>query len=85
MAKIDVMLRRQLEGEPEASVRLIVRLTDPPQDVAEQVASRGLKVRRQYRLMPAMAIAGRAKACLALLEEPWVASVEADREVHTMG
>lgn len=84
MAKIDARLREQLEGDPKASVRLIVRLTDVPQDVEEQVARRGLQVRRRYRLISAMAIAGPAKACLSLLEEPWVASVEADHEVHTM-
>ncbi len=85
MVKIDPSLRRQLEAEPEGSVRLIVRLRDPPRDVMEQVASRGIEVRRRYRLMPAIAIAGPAKACLSLLDEPWVASVEMDHEVHTMG
>jgi len=85
MAKIDAKLRQQLEGEPEAYMHLIVRLVDAPQDVEERVARRGLQVRRRYRLIPAVAVAGAAKACLSLLDEPWVAFVEPDHEVHTMG
>ncbi len=84
MAKIDAELLTRLKGSPDAVVQLIVRATDDPATVADQAQSLGIKVRRQYRLAKYMAVTGRANLCLKLLDEPGVASIEEDREVHTM-
>lgn len=82
--KISPELKRQLQTSPDARVHLILRLADVPADVASRLERRGLKVRRQFRLIKAVAVSGKGRDCLTLLNEPWISRIEADHEVHTM-
>jgi hypothetical protein len=84
MSKISPDLESKLRAQPGATVYLIVRLADPPTDAADRIRACGLTVRYEFSLIRAMAISGLASVCLPLLNEPWVAGIEEDREVRTM-
>lgn len=84
MAKIDAPLRQKLTQMPQAEVRLIVRVRGDLNACADEAAARGLQVTRKLKLLPALAIRGRAQVCLGLLDEPWVTRIEADRPVKAM-
>ena len=83
VASISQNLKARLEQNPNASVRLIVRLKDNPGSRVAAVQAHGLTVRHTYSLISALAVEGSASASLALAQEPWVVSVEEDTVVHT--
>ncbi len=84
VATISQDLKSKLLGNPNATVRLIVRLKDDPGSRVAAVQAHGLTVRHTYSLISAIAIEGSASASLALANEPWVDSVEEDSAVHTL-
>jgi hypothetical protein len=84
MATMSQDLRSKLLQNPNATVKLIVRLKDEPNSRVAAVQSYGLTVRHTYSLISAIAIEGSASASLALAEQPWVDSVEEDGAVHTL-
>lgn len=84
MAKIDSELRRRLQTDPDAHVHAIIRTQGDPEQAAARATQKGIAVRRQFTLVPGLAVTGRAAALLDLADEPWVSSIEEDREVHTM-
>lgn len=84
MADISPDLKSRLQRNPQALVRLIIRLKDDPQSHVPAMQARGLTVRHTYSLTSSVAIEGSASASLALANEPWVVSVEEDKPVHTL-
>jgi hypothetical protein len=84
VATIPQDLKSRLQQNPNAVVRLIVRLKDAPDSRVAAVQAHGLTVRHTYSLMSAIATEGSAAASLALAAEPWVVSIEEDKTVHTM-
>jgi hypothetical protein len=84
VANISQDLKSKLQTSPDATVRLIVRLTDDPGSRVAAVQAYGLTVRHTYTLISAVAIEGTAYASLKLADEPWVVSIEEDKAVHTM-
>lgn len=84
MTKIAPDLLRRMQEEPDAEMRLIVRVDGDPAPAAERLAGGPLRVLRTFTLVPGLAVAGKANDALRLLDEPWVSRVEEDREVRTM-
>lgn len=84
MTKIDSDLLRELEAKPEVKVNLIVRISEDLDDIIPLIRSKEIQVRRKFRLLKAIAIEGKAAACLELAAEPWVEAIEEDREVTIM-
>ena len=85
MAKISSALKHQLKNMPNRSVDLIVRTTGEVEPHLEWAKSVGLEVNQVFRLSPGMAVSGPGQAALKLLDQSWVASVELDAQVKTMG
>ncbi|MCD6289978.1 MAG: hypothetical protein J7M34_05690 [Anaerolineae bacterium] len=77
-------LQRWLDTAPQASVRVIVRVTEDPQSCRPAIESMGLNIHRVFQLVPGLAVEGPATAVLALADQPWVTSIEIDRAVHPM-
>ena len=77
-------LRRRLEAAPQASVRVIARVTGDAEGHRAAVEALGLQVHRVFTLTPGLAIEGPSAAILRLADYPWVVSIEMDRPVHTM-
>ena len=77
-------LKSKWQRDPDATVRLIVRVTDNPSAHVAQVEAHGLVVRYTYSLISALAVQGAAAAALALANEPWIISIEEDKPVRTM-
>jgi hypothetical protein len=82
--KIAPDLLRRMKADPDADVRLIVRVKGEPAPAAQHLAGGPLRVLRTFTLVPGLAVAGKARDGLRLLDEPWVDRVEEDREVRVM-
>lgn len=82
MSKIDPAWEQVLRAQPDAQVHAIVRTTGPPPGDPTEWDQRGLRLRHTFTLVPGVAVSGPAHAILKLLDEPWVAHVEPDREVR---
>jgi len=83
--KIKVEFENRLHADPSAQVAVIVTTDGPPADFTARAEAVGLEVHRQYKLRRMLALRGPANAALALLDEPWVLSIEEDQPVTTMG
>lgn len=83
--KIKAEFEKRLRADPLAQVAVIVTTAGPPGEFVPRAEAIGLEVHRQYKLRHMLALRGLANAVLALLEEPWVLSVEEDQPVTTMG
>jgi len=83
--KIKAEFEAKLRADPTTQVAVIVTTDGSPSEFAPRAEAVGLNVHRQYKLRHMLALRGPANAALALLEEPWVLSVEEDQPVTTMG
>jgi len=81
MDKIEQVLQTQLEKCPEERVRLIVRITGDVSQAIVRLAELGVTVRRSFTLIKAVAVSCSGSTALALLQEPWVQTIEEDRQV----
>ncbi|OQY19022.1 MAG: hypothetical protein B6I34_10045 [Anaerolineaceae bacterium 4572_32.1] len=85
MIKIKPQFEKNLRADPSAPVAVLVTANGPPDEFAPRVRDMGLEVHRKFKLRRIMALRGPANAALALLDEPWVISVEEDQPITTMG
>lgn len=84
MKKIAPDLHHKLEGQKDSLFDLIVRVSGPVEDGRSRLETRGIKVRRQFKLLSALAVKCRGGEALALADEPWVLQVEEDMPMKTM-
>ena len=82
MAKIDPEFLKILKSSPQKSVSVIIRTRSNAQAKAAQLADAGLKVTQTFNLVPGFAVTGPGGDILALLDKPWILSVEADKPVQ---
>jgi len=83
MATIVPDYLKTLQSDPEQPVSAIIRIYNDPQANTAQLANLGLTVTQTFSLVPGLAVTGPAKGVVALLDEPWVISIEQDQPVHT--
>lgn len=83
--KMKAEFEAKLRATPSAQVAVIVTTDGSPGEFTSRAEAMGLQVHRQFRLRRMLALRGPANAVLALLDEPWVLSVEEDQPVTTMG
>lgn len=74
-------LKEKLERLGEGEVDLIVRFKGDPSLCSARLKEMGFEVKREYSLLKAFAIRGKASVAIKLLEEPWVEAVEEDKPV----
>jgi hypothetical protein len=84
MATLSEGLESKLQRNQSASVRVIIKVIGKPSSHLAALESLGLIVHRAFTLIPALAIEGPASAILSLANEPWVLSIEEDRQVRIM-
>lgn len=84
MMRVEAQLLEKLKADPEAEFNLIIGVKEDPAESASRLSAMGVEVRRIFSLTKTVAIRGKAAACLALANEPWVKSIEEDKKVHTM-
>jgi len=82
--KVDQALIARLQADPQAIVAAIVRTAEAADAHRMEVEAAGLTVRRVFRLLPGLAVEGKAADVLALADRRWVKSISPDQEVHTM-
>jgi len=81
VSKIDPLFEDRLRRQPEEAVRVIVRISAEPPEVEARLQEVGAQVLFRFSLIRALAISCTAEAALLLLSEPWVESIEEDRQV----
>lgn len=84
MTKINAALEQQFKQAPDQAFDLIVRTSGDVRPHLDWLAGAGFKVKQQFRISPGVAVTGPGRAALALLEQPWVVSVEADAPVRAI-
>lgn len=84
MSKISVELEEEMRQNPARVFNLIVRTTGDAAPYVEWCEANELEVKREFRLSPGLAIAGRGEDALKLLEPEWVRSIELDATVRAM-
>lgn len=83
-AKLDAALRAHLAAAGDNRVDMIIRTSEKPAQYSASLAASGIQIRSTFNLLPGMAVSAPASAVLRLANEPWVISIEPDREVRTM-
>ncbi len=84
MAKIASEFLQVLKSSPKETFSVIVRSVGNLQANAVKLANSGLAITQTFSLIPGFAVTGPASNIIALLDEPWVISIEADEPVHTL-
>jgi len=79
--RIEPALRARLETLHSGKVRLIIRVKGDVSTATVRLAELGITVLRSFCLIQAVAVHCSAKQALALLSEPWVQTIEEDRQV----
>lgn len=82
MPKINPALEQQFKQAPEQVFDLIVRTFGDVTPYLDWFAEAGFTVKQQFRISPGVAVFGSGRAAQALLEEPWVVSIEADAPIQ---
>ena len=84
MAKMNTELEQRLKSMPNNMVDLIVYTHGDATPHLEWLASEGLKVTRQFKLKPGVAVTCTGADALKLLDQDWVMSIGEDAEVKAM-
>ncbi|TLM97862.1 hypothetical protein FDZ71_17910 [bacterium] len=81
MDKIERTFQTRLQKRPEDMVRLIVHVRGDMSQATARLTQLGVPVLRSFSLIKAVAVSCSGEKALALLQEPWVQSIEEDRQV----
>ena len=81
MAKMNNELVQRLKSMPNNMVDLIVWTQGDATPHLEWLASEGLKVTREFKLKPGVAVTCSGADALKLLDQDWVMSVNEDEDV----
>lgn len=81
MDKIEGAFRRKLQERPQQTVRLIVRVKGDLKPATARLAELDATVLRSFQLTNAVAVSSSAQTALDLINEPWVQTIEEDRQV----
>jgi hypothetical protein len=84
LSKVDGSLRKKLAAAPDRQVSLIVRTHGDPTPHLEKLSQLGMKVKRQFKLLPGLSVRGKASAALSLAKERWIVRIEEDKPVKKM-
>ncbi len=76
--------REKLQGLGEQEVNLIVHFKGEPATCSARLMEMGFEIKRQYSLIKAFAVRGKASEALKLLDEPWVEAVEEDKSISIL-
>ncbi len=77
-------LKEKLQSLGEEEVNLIIHFKGEPSSCNARLREMGFEIRREYSLLKAFAVKGRALDALKLLDEPWVEKVEEDKTVSIL-
>jgi hypothetical protein len=81
-SRIAARLARKWRSNPQATVRAVVHTLADPNEAEALLTERGLTVEHRYKLIPALAVSGKAQDALDLAQEDWITSIEEDQQVH---
>jgi hypothetical protein len=81
---MEEQLKGKLQSLGEEEVNLIVHFKGEPSSCSARLREMGFEIKREYSLLKAFAVKGRASDALRLLDEPWVEKVEEDETVSIL-
>jgi hypothetical protein len=79
--KLPTTLYQQMERAPQEKFDLILRVTQASDPIQKAIEQAGCTVRYRLTLVPSFAVTAPGRAVLALLDHPWLLSVEPDQPV----
>lgn len=77
-------LKELAQQAPQDEVSLILRTKIDPSQAARSLAGTRVRVERTFKLIPALVVQGLPADLLELASQPWVESLEEDREVKAL-
>ena len=81
--KVTSDVENKIRANPHVTLALIVRVRGDLDANATRMTQMGFTIRRQLRLIDALAVSGTGAQVEALVKEEWVISVEEDKPVKT--
>ncbi len=81
MKKIERAFLARLQSSPKDNVRLIVRVAGDMSQATTRLTDLGATTLRTFNLTRSVSVSCSAETALALAKEPWVLSIEEDRQV----
>jgi hypothetical protein len=84
MAQFAPGLEQKIAANPDAPHNVIVRVDGDLDARQQQLAARGLQIRRKLALIKGFAFTASGSSIRQLAALPWVTSIEEDQQVHTM-
>jgi len=77
-------LKEKLQSLGGEEVNLIIHFKGEPSSCSARLREMGFEIKREYSLLKAFAVKGKASDALKLLDEPWVEKVEEDKTVSIL-
>jgi len=84
LEKIPLALQKQLEGAPNATIYLLLHVSETGPAQIAAIERAGFVVRHQTSIIPCYAVSGPGRGLQALAKEAWLERVEEDGAVQTM-
>lgn len=84
MATLDPTLQEQIQANPGANYRVIVRVQGDMDARQRQLAQNGVTITRRLRLIRGFAATMQGANIKTLSAQDWIVSIEPDQPVHTM-
>lgn len=83
MGQISTSLDQKVKDQPQAQVKVIIRVSDNLDAHQDQLAAAGFQIRRRLGLINGFAATALGTDVQKIALEPWVVSIEPDEAVHT--
>lgn len=77
-------LKEKLESLGAEEINLIVHFKGEPSICSARLREMGFEIKREFSLLKAFAVKGKASDALKLWDEPWVEAIEEDKPVKTL-
>ena len=84
MCELAASLAYKIDGSPQSTQNVIVRVEGDLDACELRLTSHGLKIRRKLRLIKGFAATATGTSLRVLANEPWVTSIEEDQQVQAL-
>ena len=84
MAQLSAGLEQKIAANPAVSQDVIIRVDGDLDARQQQLEASGWQIRRKLGLIKGFAATASGSSIHQLAAQPWVTSIEEDKQVHTM-
>jgi hypothetical protein len=84
MAQVESDVRQSWQENPNRTFDLIIRVNGDVEARAEELAERGVKVKRRFRMTGSISATASGELALKLARVGWITRIECDRPVRAI-